>query len=243
MSAIRILSGGAAHGLVKSLAARLKERTGLDVEGEFGAVGTMADHLRKGTPADLIILTSALVGMLAKEGLVRPTSIMDVGLVATGLAVRAGDQPVDVGSSEELREALLRADAIYLPDTKASTAGIHIARVLTQLGIAEAVAARLHEHPNGATAMRHLAQSPFRHPIGCTQSTEIIATEGVILSGMLPHGCDLSTMYTAAIATGASSEAGAQALIDLLTNPETASVRAKAGFSDVPAASGRSANP
>ena len=94
---------------------------------------------------------------------------------------------------------LLAADAIFVPDTKASTAGIHVAKVLAQLGIADEVAARLKIFPNGATAMRELAASDARRPIGCTQSTEIISTNGVMLSGSLPPGCELATMYTAGI--------------------------------------------
>ena len=46
MNKMYILSGGAAHGLVDSLATVFKAQTGRDIEGEFGAVGIMADKLR-----------------------------------------------------------------------------------------------------------------------------------------------------------------------------------------------------
>ena len=59
-------------------------------------------------------------------------------------------------------------------------------------------------YPNGATAMRHLAQSEAQRPIGCTQSTEIISTPGVMLSGTLPQGCELATIYTAAVTARAA---------------------------------------
>ena len=132
-----------------------------------------------------------------------------------------------------LRGALLAADAIFVPDTKASTAGIHVAKVLQQLGIADDVAARLKVYPNGATAMRHLAESDSLRPIGCTQSTEIIGTPGVKLSGSLPRGCELATMYTAAVTTRAAHAAQAQQLIDLLTGAEQRELRERAGFLDV----------
>jgi len=73
-----ILSGGAAQGLVASLAAAFKAKTGFDIAGEYGAVGSMADKLRDGAPADMIILTSALVAELAEEKLVVSSSISDV---------------------------------------------------------------------------------------------------------------------------------------------------------------------
>jgi molybdate transport system substrate-binding protein len=229
MTDLNILSGGAAQGLVARLAPSLKAQTGFDIAGEFGAVGAMADKLRGGTPADIVILTAALIAKLAEERLIVPSSIADVGLVETAIAVRAGDPKVSVGDAAGLRAALLAADAIFVPDIKASTAGIHVAKVLQQLGIADAVTKRLEIHPNGATAMRHLAASDATRPIGCTQSTEIIATPGIVLSGPLPPGCDLKTMYTAAVTTRAANAGPAQLLIDLLTGADE-DARRRAGF-------------
>jgi molybdate transport system substrate-binding protein len=230
MTSLNILSGGAAHGLVASLAPKFKTLTGLDIEGEFGAVGAMADKLRAGTPADIVVLTAAIIAKLAAENLVVGTSIANIGLVETAMAVRAGDPKVSVGDAAALRAAFLAADAIFVPDTKVSTAGIHVAKVLQQLGIADAVAARLKIYPNGATAMRHLAASDGARPVGCTQSTEIISTTGVMLSGSLPQGCELSTMYTAAVATRAANARQAQSLIGLLIGADQRELRERAGF-------------
>jgi molybdate transport system substrate-binding protein len=230
MTALNILSGGAAQGLVGSLAPQFKALTGLGIEGEFGAVGAMADKLRKGMPADIVILTAALIGTLAHENLVVSASVADIGLVETAVAVRAGDPAVTVNDAAALRAALLAADAIFVPDIRASTAGIHVATVLQQLGIADEVAARLKIYPNGATAMRHLAASDAVRPIGCTQSTEIISTPGVVLSGSLPPGCELSTVYTAAVTTRANNARQAEALIDLLTHADQRELRERAGF-------------
>jgi molybdate transport system substrate-binding protein len=230
MTSLNILSGGAAHGLVASLAPKFKTLTGLDIEGEFGAVGAMADKLRAGTPADIVVLTAAIIAKLAAENLVVGTSIANIGLVETAMAVRAGDPKVSVGDAAALRAAFLAADAIFVPDTKISTAGIHVAKVLQQLGIADDVAARLKICPNGATAMRHLAASDAARPVGCTQSTEIISTTGVMLSGSLPQGCELSTMYTAAVATRAANARQAQSLIGLLIGADQRELRERAGF-------------
>ena len=229
MTRLSILSGGAAQGLVASLMPKFKEQTGLDIAGEFGAVGAMAGKLRGGAPADIVILTAALIVDLAREKLVATGSISDIGRVETALAVRDDDALVSARDATSLRAALLAADAIFVPDTRASTAGIHVAKILQQLGIAEEVAGRLKIYPNGATAMRHLAESKARRPIGCTQSTEIISTKGVRLSGSLPRGCDLSSVYTAAVTTRPAYAREAQILTDLLTGQ----LRTRAGFLDL----------
>ena len=230
MTALNILSGGAAQGLVASLAPKFKALTGLGIEGEFGAVGAMADKLRKGMPADIVILTAKMIADLATENLVAGDSISDIGLVETAIAVRAGDPQVSVNAAAALRAAFLAADAIFIPDNKASTAGIHVAKILQRLGIADDVAARLKIFPNGATAMRHLAETDAVTPIGCTQSTEIISTKGVVRSGSLPPGCELATMYSAAVTMRAAAAQQAQVLIDLLTDADQRELRTGAGF-------------
>ena len=232
MTDLNILSGGAAQGLVASLAPQFKALTGFGIAGEFGAVGAMADKLRADTPADILILTAALIAKLAGENLAVSASISDIGVVETAMAVRTGDPMVSASDAASLRAAFLAADAIFVPDTKVSTAGIHVAKVLQQLGIADEVSARLKVFPNGATAMRQMAASDAKRPLGCTQSTEIISTEGVMLSGSLPPGCELSTVYTAAITTRAVNTSQAQNLIDLLIGAEQREFRTRAGFLD-----------
>jgi molybdate transport system substrate-binding protein len=230
MASLKILSGGAAQGLVGQLAAGFRAETDLDIEGAFGAVGAMADKLRAGEAADIVILTQTLIAKLGEERLISTSTARNVGSVETALAVRSNDPHVSVPDRAALRAVLLASDAIYVPDTAASTAGIHVAGMLAQLGIAREVEERLKVHPNGATAMRHLAQSGAQRPIGCTQSTEIISTPGVKLSGTLPPGCELATTYTAAVATHAMRPQEALVLIDLLIAPDRRELRSLAGF-------------
>jgi molybdate transport system substrate-binding protein len=230
MSEIVLLSGGAAHGLVAALADRFQAAEGCAIAGTYGAVGAMRQKLAAGEPADLLILTRAIIDDLAAEGAVQPQSIADVGTVDTAVAVRAGTAHPPVADGDALREALLAADEIFFPDPKLATAGIHFAGVLERLGIAEAVRDRIRVFPNGATAMRHLADSRAANPIGCTQVTEILSTDGAELVAPLPPGYGLATTYTAAICAKARQPELAGRLIALLTATGTEGQRRKAGF-------------
>ena len=111
-----------------------------------------------------------------------------------------------------------------------------------KLGIADDVAARLRIFPNGATAMRHLAESDARRPIGCTQSTEIISTKGVMLSGSLPPGCELATMYTAASQPPPPTRNRRSSLIDLVDRRGTARIGGNAPASSAAAKRRRASN-
>jgi molybdate transport system substrate-binding protein len=232
MTDLKILSGGAAQGLVTRLTPTFKKISGADISGEFGAVGAMASKLRDGTPADIVMLTAALIAELAQQGYVAGEAF-NVGKVETAVAIRTGDAAITVMNADDLRKAFLDADEIYVPDTQTSTAGIHVAKVLAKLGIAEKVAERLKVFPNGTTAMGKLAVSNAKHPIGCTQATEILNTSGVQLMGALPQGYDLATTYTAAVASRASNAKAAQQLIDLLVDPQYRDLRTQLGFGDV----------
>ena len=111
MTSLNILSGGAAQGLVASLAPDFKARTGFDIAGEFGAVGAMAGKLRGGVAADIVIFTAGLIAKLAEEGLVVPSSVSDIGKVETALAVRSRDCKLFISNAADLRAAFLAADA------------------------------------------------------------------------------------------------------------------------------------
>lgn len=228
--AIILFSGGAADGLVSALTPGFRAETGADVHGTFGAVGAMRERLRKGAAADLVILTRTIIDEMLATGLVQPDSVRDIGLVQTAIAVRDGDPIPAVGTAEDLKSALLAADEIHFPDPALATAGIHFAKVLDRLGLAGIKAQALRAHPNGATAMRALAASTSRRPIGCTQVTEIIINPGVRLVAALPGDLGLSTTYTAAVLRDAARAALAQDFIARLSGPESAEDRRRAGF-------------
>jgi molybdate transport system substrate-binding protein len=102
--------------------------------------------------------------------------------------------------------------------------------VLDRLGIAGEVAPRLRTFPNGATAMRALADLAGGRPIGCTQVTEILNTEGVTLVGNLPKDFALATVYTLGICSKAPAPDLARAFGALLAGEATRDLRRKLGF-------------
>jgi molybdate transport system substrate-binding protein len=227
---LHVLSGGAAQGVVVALSGEFQATTGYAIDGTFGAVGAMKEKLLGGAPADVLILTRALIDELADAGHVEAGTRADLGQVRTGVAVRAGDPTPDVSTPEALRKTLRGAGAIFFPDPQRATAGIHFARVLETLGIAAEVAGRLGTHPNGATAMRALAKATGERPIGVTQITEILNTPGVTLVAPLPREFELATVYTAAVCTRAAAHDAARRLVALLSAEETLAVRERAGF-------------
>lgn len=227
---LHILCAGAAKGLVQALQPLLRERSGAEVVGRFGAVGAMKEALLAGEACDLMIVTDRMIAELAEAGHLQAATRRPLGRVATGIAVRRGEPRPDVSSPEALRAALLAAPGIYFPDPERATAGIHFANVLRELGIHDALRARFRTFPNGATAMRELAAQAQPGLIGCTQVTEINDTEGIDLVGALPPRFELVTLYSAAIARHAVSPVLAQQFVELLAGDDSLALRRAGGF-------------
>ena len=230
MTPLHLMSGGAAQGLVRQLQAGFEASSGLTLNGVFGAVGAMKQRLEGGAPCDVLILTQSLIDSLVKSGQVRAGTDRKVGTVKTGVAVKAATSWPTVDTADSLREALRQATAIYFPDPQLATAGIHFIKVLNELGIASELSERLRPYPNGATAMKAMADCDDPKVIGCTQVTEILITDGVDLVADLPHIFELATVYTAAVCTASQHPQAAAQLIELLISPAHASLRQQGGF-------------
>jgi molybdate transport system substrate-binding protein len=227
---LNILSGGAAQSVVNGLAAEFRAATGYELACSFSAVGAMKAKLLAGAPADLVILTQALIAELAAGGHLAADSCADLGKVRTGIAVRTGDALPDIADADGLRRALLAAEGIYFPDPQKATAGIHFAGVLDRLGIRGEVEPRLKTYPNGATAMHELARARGARLLGCTQVTEINNTPDVELAGLLPREFELATVYSAGVCNAAASAEAARRFVALLAGEASRALRAKAGF-------------
>jgi molybdate transport system substrate-binding protein len=230
MKSLHILSGGAAQGLVSQLQPIFQAQNNCRIEGSFGAVGLMRDKLLAGEPCDVLILTQALIEQLTSNGQVRAGSARPLGRVRTGVAVKSGEVLPQVDDPAALRQALKAAKGIYFPDPLQATAGIHFMNVLQQLGLDKELAARLHVFPNGATAMREMAQAGGTGLIGCTQITEILYTPGVQLVAPLPREFELSTVYVAAVCKRAQLPQEAAALVELLASEQATQLRRAGGF-------------
>jgi len=227
---LALLAAGASKGIVHTLQSSFKDQNAIEINGIFNAVGAIREIFLSGAPCDVLISTAAQIAALTAQGLLRPGSAAALGAVQTGVAVPAGRPLPDILTPAQLRAALLESEAIFLPDPYQSTAGIHFMAVLDKLGIKDELVPRLQAFPNGATAMRHLAESSAVNAIGSTQITEIKYTAGLSLLGPLPNAFALSTVYAAAVSTKAHNVDQATAFVSLLTGPQTHMLREAAGF-------------
>lgn len=232
--ALRVLCAGATQGLLTRLAPQLRDDCGIELAMRFSAVGALREALLAGEACDVLIVTDTMVSQLGTAGLVQMENRAVLGTVGTGIAIRRGETAPDVSDAAALAQALQSSRAVHLPDPERATAGVHFTAVMQRLGLLDALAERLCIYPNGATAMRALADSKGPGQLGCTQISEIMLAAGVQLVAALPRGFELNTRYTAVVTTRALQPDAARALVSRLGAPALASLRAECGIEALP---------
>ena len=80
-------------------------QTGQKFDFTIGTTGQLRNVIASGQPADLIIVSTPLMGELEKTGKLTPGSRADLGRVGIGVAVRDGAAVPDVSTSDALRKA------------------------------------------------------------------------------------------------------------------------------------------
>lgn len=225
-----MLSAGAAQALATALSPRFRAATQVEVRASFQPVGALKEKFLAGEPCDVAVSTAAMLEQFARDARVDGATILPLGRVHTGIAVRSGERAPAIGNRDELRAALEHAARIYVPDPERATAGIHFVKVLRGLGLYDALAPRLATYPNGAAAMAALAAGTESDCLGCTQVTEIKYTRGVTLVGALPSEFDLATPYSAAVSRSAREPELALRFVRMLGGAESEQLRREAGF-------------
>ena len=230
MATLNVFSAGAAQAAVSQIAEKFQQESDNLVHAAYGAVGAMKARVVAGEPADVIILTAALIDELTEQGWVVPGSRIDLGKVGTGIAVRAGTPLPDVGNARVLRGNLLAATKVVCPDPAVATAGKVVLNVLERLGITDQLKARLQYFPNGYAAMAYLARSKGVLEMGITQITEILANREVTLVGPLPPELQNIAVYSVGLAAHSAHPERAKEFIRRLTGFNAHVVLSAAGF-------------
>lgn len=230
MATVNIFSAGAAQSVVSRLAEKFQRESGNQVNAAYGAIGAMKARVVAGEPADVIVLSAAMIDELVEAGLVVRGSRINLGRVGTGIAVRAGTPRPDVRNSRVLSANMLAATRIVCPDPATATAGMVVMKALEKLGIAERIKPRLEFFPNGYAAMANLAQSKNALEMGITQITEIVANKGVRLVGPLPPDLQNIALYAVGLAVHSAQPEQSKEFIRRLTGFNAQAVMSAAGF-------------
>ena len=230
---LHVLAAGATESTMRAMVGIFEREAGTGVKLTYGAVGLLRDKIYAGEPADLTIVTPAIIEQLLAKGLVRPETRTDVGRVGGGIAVRMGAARPAVGTADELKQALLAAQEIYYANPATATAGAYFLKVADQLGVMDAVKQKGRTGAGGKEAMEMMARSTA-DAIGLTQISEILSVKEVVLIGPYPGNLQAMTTYTGIMMAKTPHAEAAQAFLRWLKSPAVQAKFKEAGYEPAP---------
>jgi molybdate transport system substrate-binding protein len=187
------------------------------------------NRLKRGEPADVLIMVGVAIDDLSQQGLVQTGSKVNLARSQIGMVVRAGVPKPDISSVDAFRRALLNAKSIAYSD---SSSGIYLSTTLfAKLGVADQVAGKSRKvrgPPSGEPVAAVVARGEAE--IGFQQVSELIHVPGVDLVGPIPAELQQETFFSAALGSSARQPDAARALLRFLASPEAAPAIAKAGL-------------
>ena len=186
-------------------------------------------RLARGETADVVILDGGSADELAKRGLVRAGTKVDLAQSQIGMVVRAGVAKPNIGSVEAFRRMLLAVKSIGYSD---SASGTYLSTTLfAKLGVADQVAGKSRKvrgPPSGEPVAAVVARGELE--IGFQQVSELIDIPGVTFVGAIPSELQPGFSFAGAITAAAQQPDAAHALLRFLASPEAASTILKAGL-------------
>lgn len=186
-------------------------------------------RLARGEVADVVILDGAAADELAKRGVVRADSRVQLALSRIGMVVREGAAKPDIGSPDAFKRVVLAAKSIGVSD---SASGTYLSTTLFEkLGVADQTARKVRKvrgPPSGEPVAAVVARGELE--IGFQQVAELIHTSGVTFVGTIPSELDPGFSFAGAITSNARQVDAARALLRFLASPEAAATITKNGL-------------
>jgi molybdate transport system substrate-binding protein len=225
---IRVLATGVFATALRSLAQPFETASGTKIEISIANAGEVATRMAAGEAVDIVMTSSASVKALAKQGALVPDEVV-IGKMRLGLAVKSGAAMPDLTSSETFRTLLMSAGKVaYIDPNGGGTSGPFFEKIFTNLGVADAVHAKAILGKTGTEIASAVASG--QAAIGMTQASELVGASGVVFAGYLPDTLNLTTVYSASIATASKNPKAASAFLAFVTGPAGADQFRRAGW-------------
>jgi molybdate transport system substrate-binding protein len=225
---IRVLASVALAPVINELKPQFERATGNTVAVEYSIVADIRKRVLAGETADIIVVSRPVMDELQTQSKIARGSIADVAAIAAAVTVRADSPKPDISSAEALKRSLLAAKSIvYADPARGGLSGVHFARVLDRLGIAEQMRPKTILVPADESAA---VVSKGEAEIGIAQTSEIVPVAGAQLVGPLPGELGLVTVFSAGLGQASKVQEAATSLIRFVTGPASAPVLISKGM-------------
>ena len=229
---IKVLCANGMQTVMEDLAPKFERATGHKLLITFATGGATVKLAGGGEPADVVIAPHRGIDGLVKDGKVAADAVTAIASTGISVAVRKGAPKPDISSPEALKHALLAAKSItYLNPADGGASGIHFAKVLDRLGIANEMKSKTVFAPKAGAVGAFVASGEAE--IGVIQYQLLFSVPGIEIVGPLPGDLQDSTVFSGAILGRSRDATASRTLISFLRSPEAAAVIKAKGMEPV----------
>ena len=220
---MKVFSSMAVQPAVEVLLPAFIRDSGIRPAIEWNTAPALVKRLQAGEAADVVILNRATMDTMQHDGRILPGSEVTLASSPASVAVKAGAPKPDISTADALKSALLAARAIsYSDPTAGGASGIHFAKVIERMGIAEAVNAKNRFPPAGGLTAKFLPTGEVE--LAIQQTPELKQVPGIEIVGPLPAPYQLVTVFVAGIEKASAKAKEARSFLDFLRTPTAAAV-------------------
>jgi molybdate transport system substrate-binding protein len=226
---LKVLSASAIKPVLPELAEAFRRETGHSVTLAFATAGEVEKRLVAGEAVDAAVVTDISAEKLAGQGVISQEGRSVIARVGVGIGVREGAPRPDIGSTDALKQTLLKATSVTYPDpARGGASGIHFANVIERLGIAEAIKQKAVLGANPDFVCVAVAKGEVE--LCVHQISEITPVKGVTLIGPLPKDVQRVTTFAAAVSARSGEAEAARAFVAFVSRPAFKARFAEAGL-------------
>jgi molybdate transport system substrate-binding protein len=174
----------------------------------------MKRRIEQDEPFDIAVLVNFQADDLIRKSRLVADSRADVMRSGIGVAVKRGASKPDISTVAAFKRPLLAAKSIVYLKEGAST--LHLAKVLGELGIADALEAKT-TRTTGESVSEMVAAGEAE--IGIIVIPNILSVPGAELVGPLPAEIQSYVTFTAAVSPNSPNQQAAREVIKLMRGP------------------------
>jgi len=228
---LKILTGAGMSLPVRTLAADFGARTGDRVTVVSDTAGGVQKRIEAGEKFDLVIGTQAVLDTLTRQQKVSAAHA-DLAQMVAGIGARKGTAKPAIADADQVKATLLAAKNItYVDPASGGITGVFFLSQADKIGIGQQVRAKAVLKPNGTRVAEAIANGEAQY--GVTLISEMLPNPNVTV-WPLPDALQMTTIYTAAIASNAENAMDAGAMLEDLRGPKGRDASLRAGLKPVP---------
>ena len=222
---LTVLSAFGMQSVLEDLGPKFERATGHTLALTSATGGATVKRAQGGEVFDVVITLRQGIDTLVKDGKAHAGNVTALASAGISVAIRKGAPKPDISSPDALKRTLLAAKSIsYVDPASGGASGIHFAKVLERLGIANEMQAKtVFPNPKTPAAVGGVVANGEAE-IGVHIVQEVIPVAGIDIVGPLPGDLQYTIVFAAAVMASAKDAEASKALVHFLRTSEAAAV-------------------